>query len=211
MDGPTDSDGKPEMRSDVLAAKREASPTSPGSVDAEIAEEAVFDELFRAHYQAVFRLLYRLTGDPQEAEDLAQEAFVRLHRTRAMWDARQNVRGWLYRVAVNLGHNAARSRGRSRQRERTAFELESEAGLGADTPEELAIREDERRRVRAVLAGLPERQATLLLLRHAGLSYREVAEALGMAAGSVGTLLARAEEAFGRAYRAAEEEEGNAL
>jgi RNA polymerase sigma-70 factor (ECF subfamily) len=199
------------MRSDVLAAKCEASPPSPGSVGTEIAEEAVFEELFRAHYQAVFRLLYHLTGDRQEGEDLAQEAFLRLHRTRAMWDARQNVRGWLYRVAVNLGHNAARSRGRSRQRERRAFELESGAERGADTPEDLAIRADERRRVRAILAGLPERQASLLLLRHAGLSYRELAEALGVATGSVGTLLARAEEAFDRAYRAAEEEEGNAL
>ena len=193
------------MRSDAFAA------TLPGSTDAEIAGETVFDELFRAHYQAVFRLLYRLTGDGQEAEDLAQETFVRLHRTREMWDARQNVRGWLYRVAVNLGHNAARSRGRRRQREMTAFELESEIEQRVDTPEELAIRGDERRRVRAILAKLPERQAALLLLRHAGLSYREVAEALGLATGSVGTMLARAEEAFGRAYRAAEEEEENDL
>ena len=199
------------MRTDAFTAKCEASPTLPGSTDAEIAAEAVFDELFRAHYQAVFRLLYRLTGDRQEAEDLAQEAFVRLHRTRAMWDAGQNVRGWLYRVAVNLGYNAARSRGRSRQREWTAFELETETERRVDSPEELAMRADEIRRVRAILAGLPERQAALLLLRHAGLSYREVAEALGVATGSVGTLLARAEDAFGRAYRATEEEEGNAL
>jgi RNA polymerase sigma-70 factor (ECF subfamily) len=188
------------MRSDALTA------TLPGSTDAEIAGETVFDELFRAHYQAVFRLLYHLTGDRQEAEDLAQEAFVRLHRTREMWDARQNVRGWLYRVAVNLGHNAARSRGRSRQREWTAFELETETERRVDSPEDMAMRADEIRRVRVILAGLPERQAALLLLRHAGLSSREVAEALGVAAGSVGTLLARAEEAFGRAYRAAEEE-----
>ena len=58
--------------------------------------------------------------------------------------------------------------------------------------------------VRRVLAGLPQKQSELLLLRHAGLSYRELAEALGMAPGSVGTLLARAEAAFEKAYRAQE-------
>ncbi|MFQ5343804.1 MAG: sigma factor-like helix-turn-helix DNA-binding protein, partial [Anaerolineae bacterium] len=64
------------------------------------------------------------------------------------------------------------------------------------------LRYDERQTVRQVLAGLPPRQAGLLLLRHAGLTYRELAEVLDVVPGSVGTLLARATAAFEQAYRA---------
>jgi RNA polymerase sigma-70 factor (ECF subfamily) len=62
-------------------------------------------------------------------------------------------------------------------------------------------RDDERAAVRRALAALPERQAQLLLMRHAGLSYRELAEALGIAPGSVGTSLVRAEAAFEKVYQ----------
>ena len=64
----------------------------------------------------------------------------------------------------------------------------------------VAVGAEERDRVRASLAVLPERQATALLLRHAGHSYREIATALGVAEGSVGVLLARGERAFRRAH-----------
>jgi RNA polymerase sigma-70 factor (ECF subfamily) len=70
-------------------------------------------------------------------------------------------------------------------------------------PEEAVLREEERDAVLRVLGCMRPREAQVLLLRYAGLSYREVAEVLGVAPGSVGTLLARAEAAFERAYRAA--------
>jgi RNA polymerase sigma-70 factor (ECF subfamily) len=69
-----------------------------------------------------------------------------------------------------------------------------------DELERAALGFEDRDRVRACLAVLPDRQATVLLLRHSGHSYREVATALGVAEGSVGVLLARAERAFRRAY-----------
>ena len=69
-----------------------------------------------------------------------------------------------------------------------------------DEPDDAAVGSDDRERVRACLAILPERQATALLLRHAGHSYREIATALGVAEGSVGVLLARGERAFRRAH-----------
>lgn len=167
---------------------------------------AGFDALFMAHYAAVFRLLYRITGTREEAEDLAQETFLRLHRSSYLWDgpqgAEQNVRAWLYRVATNLAFNALRSEARRRQREeRTAQGSNAHAGPIPD-PAELAARLDEQAVVRQALAQMEERQAQLLLLRQAGLSYRELAEALHVAPGSVGTLLARAEAAFESAYSA---------
>lgn len=175
-----------------------------------------FDALFLAHYDGVYRLAYRLAGTREEAEDLAQEAFLRLHRTPHLWHtaanptAQHNVRAWLYRVVTNLAYNALRGERRRRQRE------DRVAGLAdpAVPPDEVDVADaalsaveqaQAATQVRRALAALTERQVQLLLLRQAGLSYRELAEALGVAPGSVGTLLARAEAAFVAAYHAANE------
>ncbi len=172
-----------------------------------------FDALFLTHYDGVYRLAYRLAGTRDEAEDLAQEAFLRLHRTPHLWQAapnptiEHNVRAWLYRVVTNLAYNALRGERRRRQRENrlagpadpyTDVDI-AEAALGAVEHAQAATQ------VRRALAALTERQVQLLLLRQAGLSYRELAAELGVAPGSVGTLLARAEAAFVAAYRAADQ------
>ncbi|HEU5089972.1 MAG TPA: sigma-70 family RNA polymerase sigma factor, partial [Roseiflexaceae bacterium] len=106
-------------------------------------------------------------------------------------------------VAINRSYNMLRSRQREEQRlARVPIMLVDDA----DDPSLYAERSEQRARVRAVLAGLPERQAQLLVLRHAGLSYAEVADAIGVAPGSIGTLLARAEHAFSEAYQQLEQE-----
>jgi RNA polymerase sigma-70 factor (ECF subfamily) len=161
--------------------------------------EADFDALFLEHYDGVYRLLYRIVGTREEAEDLAQETFMRLARQRFGSGREHNLRGWLYVVATNLAFNILRGQGRRQHREEMIFRQAS-AG-GEPDPAEAAVRDDERAAVRRTLAALPERQAQLLMLRHSGLSYREIAEALGMAPGSVGTTLARAEAAFEAAWR----------
>lgn len=175
--------------------------------------EADFDRLFVEHYESVYRVAYRLASTREEAEDLAQEAFLRLHRQPGIWGAGQaggrahNVRGWLYRVVTNLAYNALRARTRRRRREDVAWQA-SAAMNGEVDPAEAAIRADERVTVHRALARLPERQVQLLLMRYAGMSYRELAEALDLAQGSIGTLLARAESAFERAYRGNNEPRG---
>jgi RNA polymerase sigma-70 factor (ECF subfamily) len=167
-----------------------------------------FDALFIAYYQSIYRLLYRIVGTREEAEDLAQECFLRLHRASYLWDQRRpaqagqhNVRAWLYRVATNLAYNVLRSRGRRAHYESIVDENQAGEDQATD-PVEAVLRDDLRSAVRRTLARLPERQAQLLLLRHAGLSYGELASALNVAPGSVGTLLARAEVAFEKTYRA---------
>ncbi len=167
--------------------------------------EPDFDALFLAHYDGVYRLLYRIVGAREDAEDLTQETFLRLARQRFRGDQEHNVRAWLYRVATNLAYNLLRGEARRARRQQA---YGASAGEAEVEPTELAARQDERAAVRRALASLPERQAQLLLLRHAGLSYRELAEAVGVAPGSVGTLLARAEAAFEKAYQAAGREEG---
>jgi len=175
----------------------------------EISAEKDFDELFKAHYEGVYRLLYRIVGTREEAEDLAQETFLRFHRAGHLWERRSgpgvpdpqhNIRGWLYRVASNLAYNALRDDGRRLRRQEETARQAVGIDRGEEDPAELVVRTDDRQTVRLALAALPQQQAQILLLRHAGLSYRELAEALGVAPGSVGTLLARAEIAFEKSY-----------
>jgi RNA polymerase sigma-70 factor (ECF subfamily) len=161
--------------------------------------KAEFEALFLAHYGEIYRLLFRLVGSPEEAEDLAQETFLRLYRRRFPVWREQSLRAWLYRVATNLAYNALRGQQRRARRQETVQRL-AEPSAEPD-PAEVALRRGEQEAVRQVLAALPRRQTQLLLLYYAGLSYRELSEVLGMAPGSVGTLLARAKAAFAEEYR----------
>ncbi len=180
------------MGSIALSLARTTSPEHTVPVD--------FDALFLAHYQSVFRLAYRIAGTREEAEDLAQETFTRLHRavqTGSLHDKDpERLRGWLFTVVTNLAYNSLRGQGRRQRRESTALGANGEVDSA-----DLAERAEMRLAVRQALRMLPERQVQLLLLRYAGLSYRELAEALSVAPGSVGTLLARAEAAFEKAYQ----------
>jgi len=163
-------------------------------------ETAAFEALFRRYYRRIHEVLYWLAGD--EAEDLAQEVFLRLYDRPPMAPG-TDLGAWLYRVATNLGYNALRAR----RRRRGYRELLAEATGGTGwqhpepEPEAQAVQTQQQRRVRAALARLKKREAALLTLRYSGLRYREIAEVLGVAPGSVGTLLARAERAFEEAYR----------
>jgi RNA polymerase sigma-70 factor (ECF subfamily) len=161
--------------------------------------EAAFEALFQQHYQRVYSLLYRLVGD--EADDLAQEVFLRLYyRPPAKPDS--DLAAWLFRVATNLGYNALRSRRRlETHRDALGSESVGSAWQGdAPSPEAWAEQREIEAHVRAALARLGRHEATVLTLRYSGLSYREVAQVLGVSPGSVGTLLARAERAFEKAY-----------
>ena len=173
---------------------------APDDTDAALLERlhsgdsTAFDELFLRHYATVYRVLYGVVGNAQEAEDLAQETFTAFYRQPPRLDGSSALGGWLYRVAVNRAYNALR--GKQRLQRRLRWE---EPGQQSD-PQDEYLRREERERVQTALARLPERTAKLLLLRHAGLAYAEIAAALQVAPGSVGTLLARAERAFEAAY-----------
>jgi RNA polymerase sigma-70 factor (ECF subfamily) len=157
-------------------------------------DSTAFEELFLRHYTAVYRVSYRVVDNAQEAEDLAQETFLALYRQPPRVDSSGSPGAWLYRVAVNRAYNVLRSKQRLQRRlERVEPQQQSD-------PQDEYLRREERERVRAALARLPERTAKLLLLRHAGLAYAEIAAALQVAPGSVGTLLVRAERAFIQTY-----------
>jgi RNA polymerase sigma-70 factor (ECF subfamily) len=163
-------------------------------------EETDFESLFREQWPRVYAVLYRLVGEGEEAQDLALEAFWRLHHRRPTQAVGAELRGWLYRVATNLGINALRSRKRRQRYEERAASLDLSQSAAAG-PEAEIERWQERQRVRLALSRLKERSAQMLVLRHSGFSYSEIAAALDIAPASVGTLLARAEKEFEAQYR----------
>jgi RNA polymerase sigma-70 factor (ECF subfamily) len=151
---------------------------------------ADLDEIFRRHYQQVVGVAARVLGSPDQAEDVAQEVFLAFSRSSV---PPGEARGWLVVAAAHTALNLLRSGRRRMSREETA--AAAEAVVVSDVAEAVVTLE-ERSRVRAALARLPRKQAMALVLRHSGLSYADVAAALDMSSGSVGTTVRRAESAL---------------
>ena len=149
---------------------------------------------FDQWYPALVRSLRARVGDADLAEDIAQEAFVRLldHGPR-------DPRAWLFTVAANLVRDHAR-RLRGQERGRLAIVRGAADAVAPDGPDAAVVRAEEVAEVRLALARLTERDRTLLMLHHGGFSYAEVAARLGVAASSVGPLVTRAQRRFARAY-----------
>ena len=158
--------------------------------------EETFRRLFDAQYASLFRYLQRLTGEPDAAEDLAQEVFVRLYQRGSLPD---DVRGWMATVAHNLLRDEKRT-GKRRLQLIQAHPLDLERGT-AIAADDKVLGEERRRHVRTALDKLNERDRRMLLLRHEGYSYREIAQVVGVSETSVGTLLLRATALFHTAYK----------
>jgi RNA polymerase sigma factor (sigma-70 family) len=158
--------------------------------------EVAFRRLFDERFTSLYRYLDRLSGDADLAEDLAQEAFVRLHARREIPD---DPRAWLAAVASNLFRDDIR---RSRRRRTLLATQPEETTLGHIGPaaDQTVEAGEVRASVRKALDQLPLRDRQMLLLRHEGYSYREIATAVAVAETSVGTLLIRATEAFRAAF-----------
>lgn len=148
-----------------------------------------FEAQFQELYPSLYRYLHRLTGDPDVAEDIAQEAFVRLLRQSLPSD---EVRPWLFTVAMNLVRDGARKTERRQRLLQTAPPL-----TGYMPAPDADVERNERiALVRRALDTLSERDQQLLLMREEGFKYEEIAGVVGVAPASVGTLIARALRRF---------------
>lgn len=156
-----------------------------------------FDAVFAKLYPSVFRYLHRLTGDEDVAEDIAQEAFVRLLKQPLPED---EIRPWVFTVAMNLVRDRARKTERRHRLLNTAPDLVTRTPL----PDEDLERSERITAVREVLARIPERDRQLLLMREEGFKYDEIAKVIGVAPASVGTLIARALKKFVAEFEARE-------
>jgi RNA polymerase sigma-70 factor (ECF subfamily) len=153
------------------------------------------ERLFRTYHASLVRYLQRALGDRDVAEELAQETFVRALKQGEL----RSERSWLFAVATNLVRDETRRDGRARRRlERYGAEQPQAAEPAPTTVERaegVAV-------ARAALAALSDRDRDALLLQQEGMGYPEIAAALRISVGSVGTTLSRARRRLLEAYEA---------
>ena len=144
-----------------------------------------FRVLVERHGPNVHRLAMRMTGNPQDADDVVQESFLRAYRNLAHFEARSQFGSWLYRIAANCAYDALRGRAR-----RQAHFEASDDPAGFETiagddpgPERLAAGAEVRRRVQAAMARMSALERSAFTLRHfEGMATAEIAAALGLQA-----------------------------
>ena len=152
-----------------------------------------FESLFLAEYGRVVGIAGRVLADRHEAEDVAQEVFLDFHRKHP--PEASYAAPWLHAAAAHRALNRIRSRKRRESRE-VRHVTDATNQVESPDPERVLESQETRRQVREALARLPRKPAAVLTLRYSGLSYAEVADALGVGVGQVGTLLRRAEAAL---------------
>ena len=153
-----------------------------------LSDEEAFEALFTAEYARVVGIANRVLADPHEAEDVAQEIFIDFHRLHSA--TAEYAPAWLHRAAAHASLNRLRS---ARRRQKREFAQALEAEDKTLDPQKQAEVAEDRRRLRDALGRLAPKPAAVLVLRASGLSYAEVAQALGIGIGQIGTLLRRAE------------------
>lgn len=166
------------------------------SADAEPRDAAsAFGEAFTLHHRVVFATARAILRDSALAEEVTQEVFLKLYRCLDSAPREDLLRPWLLRVTLNEARNTVRSRNRALTRD-TSYQKTLTQAFGSFEHEggqqlEAATRALER---------IKEPMRSCLLLRHQGLSYREIAQTLSLKENYVGSLIARARKEFNRTY-----------
>ncbi len=171
-------------------------------------DKSAFDLLVRKYQHKVVKLVLRYVRNPAEAEDIAQEAFIKAYRALPQFRGDSAFYTWMYRIAINTAKNSLASRDRSP----IAYDLdltdpeESHSVQGKlqdpDTPEGMALTEEIRGIVNSAIEGLPEELKTAIVLRELdGLSYEEIAAAMECPVGTVRSRIFRAREAIDKRLR----------
>ena len=165
----------PSRWSDRLKASRMGDPDETLVRESQNGDPAAFEALVRQHQRMVHSLTYRMTGSLADAEDLAQETFVRAYEQIAQYQGGAKFSTWLYRIAINACLNW-------RQREHRRLEVHTQWANSTETdrPESRNGHSDQSLRVQAALLKLsaPQRAAVVLTV-YDGLNHAEAAKALG--------------------------------
>lgn len=157
------------------------------------------EQVYKEQYGPLVGFINRRLGDLARSEELAQEAFVRAIRNRP-----NNPRSWLYTVAANL----VRDEGRRIAVRRHHLRLVVSSVTDEAADDEELVRRQRQERIQAALAELSERDRHALMLKEEGFSYDEIAEQLGLSAGSMGTTLARARKRLSEAWDRQQQQRG---
>ena len=163
-------------------------------------DDAAFEQLVRRHQKKVFRLLLRMMGNREEAEDVAQETFLSLHRHGRRFRGEARFSTFVYRVASNAALNRRRTLGRNRARLKKLAVRQAggdDLPVAPRNPEDAASGADLSAHVREALDTLkPSLRLPVVLYDMEGLAYREIAEVLGVAEGTVKSRIHRARQAL---------------
>src|SRR5450755_1977585 len=171
-------------------------------------ERSAYDLLVLKYQHKVVKLVMRYLRDPADAEDVAQEAFIKAYRALPQFRGDSAFYTWLYRIAINTAKNAVVSRDRSpvdydldMQNSDESYELQGRM-KDAETPEGLVLTDEIRTTVNAAMDALPEDLRTAIVLRELeGLSYEEIAASMDCPVGTVRSRIFRAREAIDRRLR----------
>jgi RNA polymerase sigma-70 factor (ECF subfamily) len=192
-----------------LPSKAEASCATAGeSSDAEVmlrvkaGDDSAFDFLVQKYRRPIINFMYRMAHNSAMAEDLAQEVFLRVYRSRGNYEASAKFTTWLYRIATNLGMNYARDTRHERPENVTNLdEPDEETGQSPDladkapTVEEEIMRRERLNAIRQKVEALPERQKMAVLMhKYQQMDYRQIAEVLKLSESATKSLLFRAYE-----------------
>jgi len=183
----------PAARFVLLGAIDAALPAASPAIEDEVIE--LFDQL----RDGLLRYVASLGLGVHDSEDVIQEVFLSLFRHLRLGRSRENLRGWVFRVAHNL---ALKQRIRLRRRESrvTAYDFTAERQIDpAANPEEQFAQNQHHRHLRQVVSALPEQDQLCLRLRAEGLRYREIADVLDISLGSVSNCIARSMQRLVRA------------
>lgn len=154
-----------------------------------------FKDCYEKYYKVIYRHIAYMTGSTQTADDLTQEAFIKLYQSPP---AHANVAAWLSKVASNLAYNYMRDEKTRKVKEPATAMGDSDKVISI---EDAALRNHEIRKIRKVLNALPPRDRTCLLLKFSGYRYDEIAEIIRVEKTSVGTILARSQAKFMERYQ----------
>ena len=165
-------------------------------------DDEAFAELVAVYQDQLVGKFYRMLHDQEGAEDLAQEAFMRIYRARETYKPTAKFSTWLYRIVNNLASNSRRSKGRRRE---VSLNLRDSGPLGprpeeklvaeksALMPTRLVAKKEMQAEVRKAVDSLPDRQNMALdLHKFEGMSYADIGEAMEMTPAAVKSLLSRA-------------------
>lgn len=172
-------------------------------LDAQKGNTASFEALLRKYFSRIFNFAYRYLGSRESAEDIAQETFIRVHRSLAKYSPQSKFQTWIYVIARNLCLNELRNNKHKVYSLDSMLDTEDGevpaqfADHNAVDPGTELVNKETLKRLIEVIESLPENQRTAVLLqRFEGLSYEEIAEVLGCSLQAVKSLLNRAKESL---------------
>jgi len=195
--------GKPYSRAQLIATQ-----SGEELSDAQImlrvkgGDDSAFDYLVQKYRRPMLSFMFRMAHNAAVAEDLAQEVFLRVYRSRGSYEASAKFTTWLYRIATNLAVNHARDRRHERPENTVSLdEPDENTGLTVDVPdtsmtaEETILRQERMAAIRQRVEALPERQKMAVVLhKYQQMDYRQIAEVLKLSESAIKSLLFRAYE-----------------